>query len=79
MDISLKEALIGFTKYLTHLDDRKIEITRDEVTQPGFKIKLTREGMPIHERSDEYGDLYITFNVIFPTHLDERQLKGKFI
>lgn len=49
-------------------------IKRDEVTQPGQVIKIKGEGMPVHESSGEFGDLYVTFNVHFPTKLTEKQI-----
>jgi DnaJ-class molecular chaperone len=71
--ITLKEALLGFVKEIKHLDHRKIEVSRDTVTQPGYIIKLKNEGMPIHQRSGEFGDLFITVNVKFPEVLTEQQ------
>ena len=39
MDISLEEAILGFTKIITHLDGREIVIESDDITQPG-SIKI---------------------------------------
>lgn len=36
-------------------------------------MKMKGEGMPIHQRSGEFGDLYITINVKFPNELSEEQ------
>lgn len=74
MTISLKEALLGFTKDIIHLDGRKVKIEREEVTQSGFIIKLKGEGMPIHQRSGEFGDLLVKINVEFPKELSEDKI-----
>lgn len=74
MTVSLKEALLGFTKELTHLDGRKVKIQREEVTQSGFIIKLKGEGMPVHQRSGEFGDLLVKINVEFPKELSEDKI-----
>jgi len=71
--ITLKEALLGFEKAITHLDGRQISIERDEVTQPGYIIKMIGEGMPIHQKGGDTGDLYVKINVIFPQELTEKQ------
>lgn len=69
----MKEALLGFNKTITHLDGEIINVTRDEVTQPGFIIKISNKGMPIHERSGEFGNLFVKINVNFPVSLTEVQ------
>jgi len=71
--ISLLQALIGFKKTFNHLDGHEVTIERDSVTPPGFTIKLPAEGMPIHTTPDVFGDLYITFNITFPTKLTDDQ------
>lgn len=48
-----------------------------EVTQPGHVMKFSEEGMPKHERSGEFGDLFLTLNVVFPSSLNETQIKRK--
>ena len=48
LEISLKEALLGFYKYVTHLDGRSVEIDRvGQITKPGLILRLKGEGMPI--------------------------------
>lgn len=73
LDITLKEALLGFKKGIIHLDGREVTVTRNAVTQPGYVVKLQGEGMPLHQRSGEFGDLFVKLNVIFPLNLDENQ------
>lgn len=43
-----------------------------EITKPKQVRKFKGEGMPLH-LSNKKGDLYITFEVVFPTSLTEEQ------
>ena len=73
IEVTLKEALLGFEKELTHLDGQKVLINRNTVTQPGFVINLKNQGMPIYQKSGEFGNMYVTVNVKFPTDLTQEQ------
>lgn len=49
-----------------------VNIEREGITQPGFVIKVSGEGMPKHQKSEK-GDLYVKINVLMPTELTEKQ------
>jgi DnaJ family protein A protein 2 len=68
-EISLYEALCGFTFIITHLDKKELVVksTPGEITKPGDLKVIEEEGMPHHKRPFERGNLYIKFNVVFPT------------
>ena len=70
MELSLSEALCGFSKVITLLDDRKILISvpRGTVTKPSYKV-VKGEGMPSLDGNGESGDLIIHFSVSFPESL----------
>jgi DnaJ-class molecular chaperone len=72
----LKEALLGFEREITHLDDRKITVKRGIVTQPGDIIIIRGEGMPAHQ-SSEKGDLFVKVDIKFPQILTEKQIESK--
>ncbi len=57
-----------------HLDKHKVTIKKEEVTQPGEIMRIKGEGMPVHEASGEFGDLFVKFNVVFPKDLTEKQI-----
>jgi len=38
-------------------------------------MKFVEEGMPIHDKHGESGDLYVTIKVKFPVNLTEKQKK----
>ncbi|CAG8612000.1 7087_t:CDS:2 [Funneliformis mosseae] len=74
--ISLIDALTGFEKNMTHLDDRNVLLKRDKVTQPGFVQIIKNEGMP-QFRSQSKGDLYVKYTVVFPSVIDDNTKQGK--
>lgn len=69
--ISLADALCGTKFFFKHLDGRTMEV----VTPPGKVIKpdtfqrIADEGMPIHGRPFQKGNMYIHFVVQFPDTL----------
>ncbi|KAI9440056.1 DnaJ-domain-containing protein [Lactarius indigo] len=67
--IGVDEALLGFSRNLTHLDGHVVPLVREGVTQPGFVQTIKDEGMPHFERPSYYGDLFVEYNVVLPTHL----------
>lgn len=71
MRITLKEALTGFRKTITHLDGHEVEIKSDKIVIPGQVMKLKGEGMPVHNYPASKGTLHVKFEIIFPKVLDE--------
>ncbi|KAF8485941.1 DnaJ-domain-containing protein [Russula ochroleuca] len=69
--IGVDEALLGFTRNLTHLDGHVVPLVRKGVTQPGFVQTIKGEGMPLFERPTSYGDLFVEYNVVLPTQLSK--------
>ncbi|KAJ8899073.1 hypothetical protein K2173_010226 [Erythroxylum novogranatense] len=72
--ITLVQALVGFEKTIKHLDEHLVEIGTKGITKPKEVRKFKGEGMPLHF-STKKGDLYVTFEVLFPTALTEDQKK----
>ena len=72
MEITLRDALLGFDKYITHLDGHQVRVKKDSVSQQGDVIKIKGEGMPIHNKGD-FGDLLISLKIKFPQDLTEEQ------
>lgn len=66
--ITLMDALGGTTFSVTHLDERILIVKTEEgdVIKPGDIRVIPKEGMPIHKRPYEKGNLYIKFDVVFP-------------
>eukprot|EP00268_Persea_americana_P063477 TRINITY_DN8237_c0_g1_i1.p1 TRINITY_DN8237_c0_g1~~TRINITY_DN8237_c0_g1_i1.p1 ORF type:complete len:345 (+),score=71.59 TRINITY_DN8237_c0_g1_i1:182-1216(+) len=70
--ISLLQALVGFEKSLKHLDKHLVDIGSKGITKPKEVRKFKGEGMPLHFSSKK-GDLYVAFEVLFPSSLTEDQ------
>ena len=72
LEITLRDALLGFEKYITHLDGHKVKVKKDGVSQQGDVIKIKGEGMPIHNRG-ETGDLFVVLKITLPKDLTDVQ------
>merc|ERR1712218_356266 len=49
MKVSLREALLGWTQSIRHLDGHTIELDTTSVTKPFQVIKVQGEGMPLRD------------------------------
>lgn len=67
-EIDLVTALAGGKLAIPHLDNHValINILPGEVIKPGDLKTVPGEGMPIYRRSQDFGDLYIQFEIKFP-------------
>jgi DnaJ-class molecular chaperone len=79
--VPLKDALTGFSHTFTHLDGHTVELETDpasdanQIIFPNQKRRLKQEGMPVHNVPSEFGDLEVTFEVLFPDHLTPEQME----
>ena len=53
----------------------KVKIKVKPETQNGTKVKLKGKGMPVYKKENEFGDLYITYDIQVPVNLTDRQKK----
>jgi len=76
-EIPLANALTGYQFLVTHLDGRRLLVKTPpmDIVKPMDKREIRNEGMPVVSRPYEHGNLYIKFNVKFPTKLDKTQLE----
>ncbi|RHY98707.1 hypothetical protein DYB37_003633 [Aphanomyces astaci] len=73
VQISLQDALLGFSSTLAHLDGHKVEVAHAGVTKPFQVRRIAEEGMPHHHVPSQHGDLYVTHHIQFPTKLTDAQ------
>lgn len=68
MKVSLSEALTGFQRVITTLDDRQLVVRTScgEVIRHGDKKVVLNEGMPQYRSPFDKGRLVIIFTVVFP-------------
>jgi DnaJ-related protein SCJ1 len=76
LKLTLKEALLGFRRSVTHMDGHVFEISRNEITPYGTQVVLRGEGMPKHGVPSEKGDLTVTLVFELPSRLTEQQADG---
>jgi DnaJ family protein A protein 2 len=69
--ISLLEALCGAELQFTTIDKRSFVVKTSEIIKPNSVYKINGEGMPINGSSK--GDLYIEFDIIFPTRISNER------
>lgn len=71
-DLDLYTAILGGEIFLNTFDG-KVKIKVPEETQTGTKVKLKGKGFPVYKRENQFGDLYITYNVKTPTKLSQKE------
>lgn len=73
MQVSLREALLGWKQQIRHLDGHILEVGTDSVTKPFQVLRVKGEGMPLRDDPASFGDLYVKVEVISPTSLTSEQ------
>jgi len=64
IEISIGEALVGFTKQIVNLGSETIDLNVNKYCQEGEILVLKNRGMPKYQTEKlEYGDLFITINI----------------
>jgi curved DNA-binding protein len=53
----------------------KVKLKIKPETQNGSKVKLKGKGFPVYKKEGQSGDLYVTYSVVIPTNLTEKQKK----
>lgn len=72
--ITLLEALTKTTIHLNHPNNTKFKIEiMDMVINPETVLEIKNLGMPYLDKPDNYGNLYISFNIIFPKNLSDKR------
>ncbi|GGG97796.1 molecular chaperone DnaJ [Polaribacter pacificus] len=71
-DISLYTALLG-GEITVDTFNGKVKLKIKPETQNGTKVKLKGKGFPIYKEEGKFGDLYISYNVVLPTNLSEKE------
>jgi curved DNA-binding protein len=51
----------------------KVKVKVKPETQNGTKVKLKGKGLPVYKKANEFGDLYLTYEIELPTNLTEKQ------
>ena len=71
-DLDLYTALLG-GEVMIDTFDGKVKLKVAPGTQSGTKVKLKGKGFPVYKKENEFGDLYVTYQVELPTNLSEKE------
>lgn len=71
-EVDLYTALLGGEKTIDTLSG-KIKLKVNPETQNGTRIRLKGKGFPVYKKEEQFGDLYITWDVKLPTNLTQKQ------
>ena len=72
VDLDLYTAILGGEVNVNTFDG-KVKVKVPAETQTGTKVKLKRKGFPVYKKENQFGDLYITYNVKTPTKLSQKE------
>lgn len=73
IDLSLEEALCGFSKTVTMLDGKEMAVSNKHITQPGQELTFPGHGMPNSKDPSSRGPLVVVARVRFPVSLSDAQ------
>lgn len=74
-NLDLYTAVLGGEITTDTFDGTKVKLKIQPGTQNGTKVRLKGKGFPVYKKENEFGDLYITFNIQIPKNLTEQQKK----
>ncbi len=70
--VDLYTAVLG-GEVMVDTMDGKIKLKVKPGTQNGTKSRLKGKGFPVYKKEGSFGDLFVTYNVLIPTNLTEKQ------
>lgn len=72
VDLDLYKSLLG-GEIIVNTFDGKVKLNVKPETQNGTKVKLQGKGFPKYKKEDQFGDLYVTYNIKTPVNLSEKE------
>ena len=72
IEIDLYTAILGGEITVDTLDG-KVKLKVKPETQSGTKVKLKGKGFSKYKKENEFGDLYLTYQVKLPTNLSAKE------
>ncbi len=71
-EIDLFTAILGGETTIETLTG-KLLLKVQPGTQPGSKVRLKGKGFPVYRHEDQYGDLFVTYQVLLPVNLNQEE------
>lgn len=75
LELDLYTALLGGELEVPVFDGKKVKLKVKPETQSGTKVKLKGKGFPVYKKADQFGDLFITYQIKLPTNLNEKEIQ----
>ena len=72
VNLDLYTAILG-GEITLDIFDGKVKLKVLPGTQNGTKVKLKGKGFPVYKKEGVFGDLYITYQIVIPTNLSEKE------
>jgi len=72
VNLNLYKAILG-GDITVNTFDGKVKLNIKPETQNGAKIKLKGKGFPLYKKENQFGDLYITYQIKIPAHLTKKE------
>ena len=70
--IPLYTAILG-GEILVETMSGQVKLKVKPETQNGTKVKLTGKGFAVYKKENQYGDLYVTYDIALPQHLSQEE------
>ncbi|MCH5685822.1 hypothetical protein LWM68_17150 [Niabella sp. W65] len=70
--LSLYKAVLGGEETIDTMDG-KVKLILQPETPNGTKVRLKGKGFPVYKSEGNFGDLYITWQVVLPTNLTAKE------
>lgn len=74
VDLNLYTAILGGEVIIETLDG-KVKLKVKPETQNGTQVKLKGKGFPIYKKEGVFGDLIISYQIIMPKNLSDKEIK----
>jgi curved DNA-binding protein len=72
VDLELLTAILGGETTVDTMNG-KIKLKIQPETQSGTKTRVKGKGFPVYKKDEQFGDLYITYNIQMPVNLTDKQ------
>lgn len=71
-EIPLYTAILGGDITVDTLDGT-VKLKVKAGTQNGSKVKLSGKGMPVYKKEEQFGDLFLTYQILIPSNLSSKE------
>ncbi len=72
-DLDLYTAVLGGDATISDFNAVKLKLKVEAGTQNGTKVRLKGKGFPVYKKESQFGNLYVTYNIVIPTKLSEKE------